>query len=187
MSDHRTLEKRQRGEGGTFVTKLTPEVVVIIVTAIRAGVTLETAAKYGGITRSTLHQWLQDGRYALNAGVTPEEDAHARFVAEVDEALSEFKINAAGGILQAGRDQWQALAWLLERRFPDEYGRRQRVEHANAEGAPFMVAATPLFDPSKLSEEDLESLIVLMEKARPDGLPRLPLPGESELRLIEGG
>ncbi len=60
------------------------------------------------------------------------------------------------------------------------------MEHANADGAPFMVAPTPVFDPSKLTDAELETAIRLLEKARPDGL-RAPQPqGELSLRVVEG-
>jgi hypothetical protein len=37
--------------------------------------------------------------------------------------------------------QWQAAAWKLERRFPDKYGRRERLEHVGPEGGPIEVSS----------------------------------------------
>jgi hypothetical protein len=185
-------KKRREPLTGKYVTKLTPEVVALFTTSIRAGASLDTAAKYVGVAQGTMRKWLSEGRNALQRAGSPEEaDPKYRdqvaFVVEVDEALSEFKINLTGTILVAGREQWQANAWLLERRFPDEFGRRQRIDHANAEGQPFQVAPTPLFDPSKLSDDELDTLISLAEKARPDGMKALPVHGQPELRVLESG
>lgn len=35
-----------------------------------------------------------------------------------------------GGVYYTKAIDWRAAAWLLERKFPDRYGNRQRIEHA---------------------------------------------------------
>lgn len=177
---------QKRGEGkrerdavsGQYVSKLDEELVGRVTLAIRAGASLDTAAKYSGVAQGTMRRWLAEGRAALQKSPDPsavegwpEEVAQqVALVQQIDEAMAEFKVGLTGTILQASTTTWQAGAWLLERRFPDEFGRRQRIDHANADGEAFRVAPTPLFDPSKLSDEELEQWISLAEKARPDGL-----------------
>jgi hypothetical protein len=179
--------KRRRGGRGEWVTKLTPEIIEEMGTAIRAGASFPTASMFVGITQSTLQRWLSDGRNAMGTMGPHEEELQLRIdlVRELDEALSSFKIDLTGSILQHGRDNWTALAWLLERKFPQEFGRVQRIEHANPEGEAFRVAPTPLFDPSKLTDEELDILIALTEKARPDSHPVIE--ARQDLRMIEGG
>ena len=185
----RTERKRDPFDG-TFVTKLTDEVIADVTTAIRAGASLDTAASYVGIARSTFHNWLSAGRNAIRRAdgstvlIEEEYRQQVRFVVAVEEALSEFKLNLTGGILQHGRESWQALAWLAERKFPAEFSRRTRIDHANADGTPFMVAPTPVFDPSKLTDEELEQAIALLNKARPDGL-RAPEPSGRNAEILE--
>lgn len=149
-----------------------------MVSALRSGGTLETSATYAGLHRSTFHRWLKEGRLAIERNdKSPEVQAAADFVRAVDDALAQYKLSLTTGILAASEGengQWQALAWLAERRWPDEFGRRQRVEHANADGQPFQTQAAPLFDPSKLDDDELDTLIRLAQKAAPDGIPAPP-------------
>jgi len=156
--------------------------------ALRAGGSMETAAAFAGVSPATFRQWLVDGRRAESL---PRPQAQAislkvDLVAVVEVAIADFKLSLTGGIFQHGRDSWQAWAWLAERRFPDEFGRRQRIDHGNAEGEPFRVAPTPVFDPSKLTDEELEIAIRLLDKAKPDHLREVAPPSE-HLRVIEGG
>ena len=47
---------------------------------------------------------------------------------------------------------WQAAAWLLERRFPSEYGRPQRVELTGEGGGPVQVESTEVLRERALAE-----------------------------------
>lgn len=176
--------KRRDPREGVYVTKLDADVTAKVVQAIRGGASLDTASKFAGIERRTFQRWLAAGRRGLEQSERPswtEEDAveaapFIEFISAIDEALASFKLSITSAIYAAGQGkdgqpgQWQAFAWLGERRFPDEFGRRQRVEHANADGQPFALSAAPSIDPSKLSDDELDALIALMEKAKPEAL-----------------
>ena len=186
------MRKRDPREG-IYVTKLTDEVTAKVVAGIRGGATFETAALYAGIERKTLRRWCKIGRAGLDADDTSEElRPYVEFVRALDEALASFKLALTTGIFAAaqGRDgqpgQWQAYAWLGERRFPDEFGRRTRVEHANADGTPFALTASPQIDPTKLTDEELEQLEEILRKARPAGEPPVPLPPKALLDETTG-
>lgn len=148
---------------------------------------METAAAFSGVSPATFRAWLVDGRRAEGMPRPQGEEITLKveLVSRVEVAIADFKLSLTGGIFQHGRDSWQAWAWLAERRFPDEFGRRQRIEHGNADGEPFRVAPTPVFDPSKLTSEELDEVIALLEKARPDGQRAVIEHGEP-LRAIEG-
>jgi hypothetical protein len=100
----------------------------MIVLAIRAGFPLTLAAVYGGISRSTLYDWLRRGERVAEAdemGIAiPDEDfPFAEFTIAVQKALAEWESEQLQAIAEAGKTDWRASAWLLERRFPQEYGR----------------------------------------------------------------
>lgn len=181
-------DPRIRNTSGAFTTKLSAEIISEIETALLAGGSMETAAAHSGISVSTFRQWLVDGRRAQNLPRPQPEDISRKveLVEAVDRGIADFKLSLTGGIYQHGRDSWQAWAWLAERRFPDEFGRRQRIEHANPDGEAFRVQPTPMLDLSKLDDEEIEMLIRLHEKGRPEGM-RIPSPGDApeELRVIE--
>lgn len=155
-------------------TKLTAETTDRIVTAIRAGASLEAAAGYAGVGRQTFFDWLRKGRQTDPAPV------YADLVAAVDEALAQFEVHAVGRIAKAGETEWQADAWRLERRFPDRYGRRTRVD------GNVTVQAAPFIDTSKLTLDEQRTLLELLEKASP-AQEQLAEGQKPALELLPGG
>lgn len=163
MDTPRARARRRRTEQGTFASKL-EEATDKIVAAMRAGTPINFAAAHAGISRASLHDWLRRGR----DGESPFD----RFTAEVDQAMGDYVVGASAELRLAGqRGDTKATMFMLERRFPEEFGRRQVVEHGNANGEPFRVEATPLFNPDLLTAAELDQLIGLLEKARPSELP----------------
>lgn len=102
-------------------TKLTPELVAQAAKMIAEGCYVETVAQALGIHKSTWYEWIKKGE---------EEEAgiYRDFADAIKKATPQAEIKAVEGVLKAGREgNWQALAWFLERRFPERYGRRDRV------------------------------------------------------------
>lgn len=97
--------------------KLTPEVQEKIVSVIRRGNYIETAAAYAGIAKQTLYNWLR-------AGERDGEGPCYEFMIEVQKAMAESEIRDLAQVELASRDNWQAAAWRLERRFPKRWGRQ---------------------------------------------------------------
>ena len=98
-------------------SKLTSEVEARIVEAVELGATWERAADAAGIGASTLREWRQRGE--------ADEAPFAAFVAALKRAEGDGVARALRTIRQAAESgTWQAAAWLLERRYPADYGRR---------------------------------------------------------------
>lgn len=127
MSDIGGAEKK-RGRP----TLLTPETAQRVVDALKAGNFLDTAAAYVGVNRKSLHEWLKKGR-AKGA-----RDPYRGFVVQVDEAMAQAEVMFAARIANAAGDprHWTAAAWMLERRWPDRWAKRDRVEHTGKDGGP---------------------------------------------------
>jgi hypothetical protein len=104
-------------------SKLTPKVKSDVCDALKAGATHRMAADYAGIDVATLQRWLADPRPQFREFRDAVKGAEAK-----GDIMSLAVIQKAA---QGG--QWQAAAWLLERRHPDEYGRRQVVAVARAD------------------------------------------------------
>lgn len=102
-------------------TKLTPELQNEICRVIRAGNYIETASAYAGISKDTLYRWLKQGKRAKRGKYRDFSDA-------VEKALAESEIRDVTIIAKAAEDNWQAAAWRLERKFPDRWGRKERVQ-----------------------------------------------------------
>lgn len=122
-------------------TKLNQGVQQKIVTAIRAGNYIETAAAYAGINKTTLYDWLKRGareqeRFRKNpkARVRKREAPYVEFSNAVEKALAEAEIRDVAIIGKAAEEQWQAAAWRLERKFPKRWGRQVALEHSGKGG-----------------------------------------------------
>ena len=101
-------------------TKLTPDVEAAVAEAVELGATWEKAADAAGVGASTLREWRQRGE--------ADEAPFAAFLAALKRAEGEGVARALRTIRQAAESgQWTAAAWLLERRYPADYGRRTEV------------------------------------------------------------
>lgn len=108
-------------------TKLTPDVQTRLEAALKAGATQELAAMRAGIGVSTFYAWKKKAE---------EGDADFKdFLDVIDAAAAEGAMKALEKISLAMDDDWKAAAWILERRYPEMYG-RQRIEHTGKDGGP---------------------------------------------------
>jgi len=114
----------KRGRGRPEL--LTPEVTARIVSALKQGVYMETAAVYAGIARPTFFLWLKKGH-------AEPSSIYGAFVGAVDEALARAEVRDVAIISAASSQQWQAAAWKLERRYPERWARRDPDKMALAE------------------------------------------------------
>lgn len=146
--------------------KLSHEIIEKIVTAIRTGAYIETAAAYAGIHKATFYRWLKKGAEAKRGLHKELSDAIEKALADVELADLQCVMKHAQGFetkkkvsYKKGdrvieereettvRREWQAAAWRLERRFPERWGRRQRTELTGPDGEPLapMVNQTQVF------------------------------------------
>lgn len=94
-------------------TKYTPENVERILTAVKLGAPLTHACNYAGIHFDTLNEWRKQ---------------YPEFSAQLKEAEGEAVKGWLDKIEAAAADgNWQAAAWKLERRYPHDFGRRDRM------------------------------------------------------------
>lgn len=106
-----------------------------IVLALAHGLTIEKAAETVGVSATTVHNWLARGEEWREAdSVPPGEEPFLEFLYATTRARAKAVELALGGIIEAGKEDWRAWAWFLERSFPDEYGRRTRLDHGGIGG-----------------------------------------------------
>ena len=101
--------------------KLTSDVQKRITDALAIGCTYKLAAQYGGVTYETLNQWRKTKPEFSQAIENAEARAVVGWLARIEQA--------------ANAGEWQAAAWKLERRYPQDYGRRQ-LEVTGRDGGP---------------------------------------------------
>jgi len=103
---------------------LTPELIeqcrIAILNHSSASVTCELT----GISRDTFYRWLKEGEVS-NGGLKRD------FFDAVTRARGMSKAVLTQRI--ANDPSWQAAAWLLERLYPKEYGRRKVIVYVDPE------------------------------------------------------
>lgn len=103
--------------------KLTPRVQASLVRDLKAGLTRACACVRAGITYATLKTWVHRGRKGGK-----DNAAYSTFLAAVKKAEQDAVARNVGVIQKAARKTWQAAAWWLERKAPQDWARTERQE-----------------------------------------------------------
>jgi transposase-like protein len=119
-------------------TKLNPSRIEAILQALRMGGWRGPAARQAGIAEETLAEWIKRGERAIAQG--HPETLHAQLAAAIPKAEADAEALALARIGKAASEgQWTAAAWMLERKYPGRYGKRERVELTGANEGPVII------------------------------------------------
>lgn len=133
-----------------FRTKLTPDIVREMGLKVAAGTPIPVAASELGIQKHTWAHWAQYAKADQLAGKTPGwgegESPYLVWAGYMQQAKAQLEGALIRGIVTHGGEDWKALAWVAERRFPDRWALKKQVEHSVKN------------DVSKLSTEQLIDL-----------------------------
>ena len=113
-------------------TKLTPEVQDLIVDGINAGLTFGLTCARAGVNPATFYRWLEKGE-------TAKSGVYSEFCDTVSRAKADSAMRLVSQITLQAPTDWRAAAFLLERRFPDDYGKRSEI--TGKDGGPVKVEA----------------------------------------------
>ena len=140
-------------------TKLTPEVRDLIVDGINAGLTFGLTCARAGVSPATFYRWLEKGETA-KSGVFRE------FCDTVSRAKADSAMRLVSQITLQAPTDWRAAAFLLERRFPDDYGKRSEI--TGKDGGPVKVDAKTqhVFQPTKELWDEIVRKRVEFERLR---------------------
>ena len=103
-------------------TKLTPELQEQFCKAIENGDSILGACGYVGISEQTYYNWINRAEEAKS------KTKFVKFKECVDKAKAKALHNFEQVITNASMEHWQAAAWMLERRHPNLYGKREKIE-----------------------------------------------------------
>lgn len=123
-------------------TKRNTKTRAAILAALAAGLTYERAARAAGVSYDLLREWRRDD---------------PSFASAVDLVNAKIELRLLEIIHAAAPSDWRASAWLLERRFPETWG-RNRIEVTGKDGGPVAIAASIDAKLAQLSLGDLERL-----------------------------
>ncbi len=97
--------------------------------AITKGLTINDACEYAGISEQTYYNWLNKEV----SSIKNEEDKkkYLEFLESLKKAQSECQMYCLDFIMKD--KSWQSKAWVLERRFPDRWAKKDMTINENNE------------------------------------------------------
>lgn len=109
-----------------------------MVEAIESGNYASTAAEACGIGSSTHYRWMDQGE----KGIEP----YRGYRDAIKRAEASAEMKAVKVIQAASLDNWTAGAWYLERKFPDKWGRKDKLtqEISGKDGKPIEIDSKAL-------------------------------------------
>lgn len=113
-------------------TLLNPTRQAALLKAIEQGMPLKHAAAMAGMSYDTLNAWQKRGENES----APEQFRQFCQLLRHSQAVA-MQVHLSSICDSAKRD-WRAAAWMLERRFPEDFARQQQLEHSISDGKPWM-------------------------------------------------
>ena len=109
-----------------------------MVEAIEAGNYASTAAEACGIGTSTHYRWMDQGEQ----GIEP----YRGYWEAIKKAEALAEMSGVNIIKTASLDTWTAAAWYLERKFPERWGRKDKLtqEISGKDGKPIEIDSKAL-------------------------------------------
>lgn len=101
------------------MVKFNDDIVDQLCKARENGLNITDCANLSNIDRQTLYNWLDKGKKAKSG-------KYKKFYEKFQKANSKFKFYHLDKITKD--ESWQASAWILERTFPDDYGKKDKHE-----------------------------------------------------------
>jgi hypothetical protein len=104
---------------------VTDEAIENLLKALALGMTRRAAAAAAGFSKTTLYRML-------------ENDADGTLVTAIEKAEGQAEATYSTIVANAAADpkNWTAAAWWLERRHPQDYSKRDKVEMSGPDGGP---------------------------------------------------
>tara|TARA_Y100000401_G_C8317067_1_gene223149 strand:+ start:756 stop:1121 length:366 start_codon:yes stop_codon:yes gene_type:complete len=97
--------------------------------ALRKGLSIEDSCTFAGIARSTYYNWLNRDIETIKD--LAEKKKFMDFLDNIKKAQSECQMYCLDFIMKD--KSWQSKAWLLERRFPDRWAKKDMTINENNE------------------------------------------------------
>lgn len=114
------------------------------------------ACQKAGVSYDSLRVWIKKGEAARSGEFFD-------FLNDIKQAEGEAVEELLGTIQDAGRESWQASAWILERRHPEEFARREKTELTGRDGGPIQ---TEKKDGTKERDERFKELFAKLDGYR---------------------
>jgi hypothetical protein len=112
--------------------------------AVRAGNYPEVAARWAGVSAATYYRWRKDPR-----------PPYVAFRAALDMADAECEAMVIGNLFRLSRTSTRATAFILSRRWPEQWAKRRRPRPAAPADAPTPARSPEYTDATRFLTFDL--------------------------------
>jgi hypothetical protein len=149
--------------------KFTAEKQAALLDLLRVGVHPRTACDDSQVPYGTFKRWLKLGKTIDESEQDHTKRDYLRFYEAAKKALADAQIRHIENINKASAKNWLASAWLLERRYPKQWGKQTTNNLTSPAGKPVKIeqSGSVIFIPERIPDYDeKESEIV---KLPPDG------------------
>lgn len=146
-----------------------PASIETLTNGLKEGRDLRVACESIGIAKPLYDSAMKEGyRCVLKKPEDRSQDDEllANFYIECKQAVAEFEEGAIGSILKAAKyGDWKAAAWLLERRMPETYGKRELPPLATGEDNRAQAIKVEIIDSHSQESQDRLARIEAEAKA----------------------
>lgn len=158
-----TATKRKVGRP----TKLTPKLQAAVVEVLSGGNSIRIACDYVGIHQSQFFRWMDEEAF-------PAKEFR-EFREAIKKAIAQADMEDVEIIRKAAKSgDWKPAMTRLERRYPEEWGRRQvEVQHTGKKGGPIKHDVTFRGSPEEF-DRALEAIASEEDPGEKDTLPGDP-------------
>jgi len=133
---------------------------------IAEGNTIENSCAAVGISSGCYRQWMIKGR-------EQKSGKYFTFLTAVKKAEAKAQARYVKIIHDASETTWTAAAWWLERKYPAQWGRKQRHEISGGD-KPIEIEATISFEQIKSLEAARSKIIGDVSLKDSNNVPRIP-------------
>jgi len=136
--------------------RLTHDLIREIADVVRGGSPLATACAGAGVPDASREKWTQRGQKLML-------DGRHGIARDFVQTMARAEAEAMGSMLEclrgAAARNWQAAAWLLERRFPADFARSEsrRLEITGRDGEPVALSWLNLVNQAEGPGSEVES------------------------------
>ena len=111
--------------------KINEEIIKHIEYVVSLGMPQKMAAFYVGIDPTTLVAWRHQGEQDIEL---QKDSMYSKLVIRIKKAIALSMKDRLENIRKAEKESWQCSAWILERRFPEFFGKDILIHDMNDAG-----------------------------------------------------
>ena len=113
--------------------KLTTELIAEFCKWISDGLSVKDTCDIVGVSQTTFYRWQTEAETGFKdgkeeRGVAVNIKLKKQLCEDIKKAYSKYKAVHIARINEASKNEWQASAWMLERKFPDEFAKPDKFK-----------------------------------------------------------